>query len=185
MQPHRIVLIGGGTRSGKSRFAVDVARRLGPRRAFVATATPSDAEMRTRIERHRRDRGDGFETFEEPIALAERLAGFDDYDVVVVDCVTHWLSNLLLRNVTLEKMLTEVDRVAAVLGDRRYHAVLVTNEVGMSIHPATEIGRRFVEAAGFAHQRLAAVADDLYMAALGVVIRLDPVRLDEMGTRIS
>src|SRR4051794_8246224 len=97
MHAHRIVLIGGGVRSGKSSFAIELAHRLGSRRAFVATARASDDEMNLRIDRHRRDRQDAFTTFEEPLALAEALRSLDDYDVVVVDCLTHWLSNLLLR----------------------------------------------------------------------------------------
>src|SRR3954464_4060384 len=97
MHGHRIVLIGGGVRSGKSSFAIDLAHRLGRRRAFVATARPSDEEMNLRIDRHRRERQDAFTTFEQPLDLAEALTSLDDYEVVVVDCLTHWLSNLLLR----------------------------------------------------------------------------------------
>jgi adenosylcobinamide kinase/adenosylcobinamide-phosphate guanylyltransferase len=177
MADHRIRLVGGGTRSGKSSFAVELARRLGSRRAFIATATPSDQEMRARIDRHRRDRGDAFETIEEPVALVETLSGLDGHDVVVVDCITHWLSNLLLRKMSQNEILAEVDRLTAVLKQRRFEAILVSNEVGMSIHPATELGRAFVEVVGFAHQRLSGVADDLYLAILGIVTEIRPVAL--------
>lgn len=181
MADYRIRLVGGGTRSGKSRFAVDLALRLGSRRAFIATATPSDQEMRARIDRHRHDRGEAFETIEEPVALADTLARLDGYDVVVVDCVTHWLSNLLLRKLSQNEILAEVDRLTAVLKERRFDAILVTNEVGMSIHPATELGRAFVEVVGFAHQRLSGVADDLYLAILGIVTEIRPVALADFG----
>lgn len=181
MTNHRIALIGGGTRSGKSRFAIELGLHLGSRRAFIATATPSDHEMRARIDRHRRDRGDAFETIEEPIALADTLAGLDGYDVVVVDCVTHWLSNLLLRKLSQGEILAEVDRLTTVLKERRFDAILVTNEVGMSIHPATELGRAFVEVVGFAHQRLSGVTDNLYLAVLGVVTEIRPVSLVTRG----
>lgn len=181
MDPHRIALVGGGTRSGKSRFAVELGRRLGTRRAFIATATASDSEMRARIDRHKLDRGDAFDTVEEPVALVEALTRLDTVDVVVVDCVTHWLSNLLVRKLPQEKILSEVDKLVSVLEARRFHAVLVTNEVGMSIHPPTELGRAFVELAGFSHQRLARAADDVYCAVLGMVTRLSPVDLDAIG----
>ena len=174
MDARRIALVGGGVRSGKSRFAVELGLKLGERRAFVATATPSDAEMRARIDRHKLDRGGAFETVEEPVALADVL-GRLDCDVVVVDCVTHWLSNLLIRRLGHDAILGDVDRVCAALASRRFHSVLVTNEVGMSIHPATELGRAFVEVIGFANQRLATVADDLYFAAMGVVMKMTPV----------
>lgn len=176
----RIVLIGGGVRSGKSAFAIDLAQRLGQRLAFVATAVTSDDEMKDRIERHRRDRPDSFATFEAPFALAETLAALGAYDVVVVDCLTIWLSNLLLRKDSTETILGQVDQVVRVLEERRFHAVLVTNEVGMSVHPPTPLGRAFVEVSGWAHQRVARVADRLYLAVLGIVVQIRPAgTLDE------
>jgi adenosylcobinamide kinase/adenosylcobinamide-phosphate guanylyltransferase len=174
METNRIVLIGGGVRSGKSRFAVDLARRLGQRRAFVATAGPSDDEMKARIDQHQRDRQDAFVTFEAPLGLADALASLDEYDVVVVDCLTIWLSNLLLRQDPVETILEQVDRVVDVLQRRRFHAVLVTNEVGMSVHPPTPLGRAFVEVCGWAHQRVARAADEVYLAVLGTVVRIRP-----------
>lgn len=171
-----ITLIGGGVRSGKSTFAVELAETLGDRRAFIATARPSDEEMKARIERHQQDRRGAFTTIEEPLALAETLASLDGVDVVVVDCLTLWLSNLLLAAEPMDAILARVDAVIAVLGARRFHAVLVTNEVGMSVHPPTALGRAFVEVCGFSHQRFARAADDVYLAVLGAVVRLDPVR---------
>lgn len=169
-----ISLIGGGTRSGKSSLAVSLGLRLGRRRAFIATATMSDDEMRVRIDRHRQDRGETFVTIEEPIALADALQSLTDCDVVVVDCVTHWLSNLLVRGATVDAILTDVDGVVAALEERRFHAVLVTNEVGMSVHPHTPLGRAFVEVSGWANQRLARVADQAYLAVMGTVLQIRP-----------
>jgi adenosylcobinamide kinase/adenosylcobinamide-phosphate guanylyltransferase len=174
MGTNRIVLIGGGVRSGKSRFAVDLARRLGQRRAFVATAGPSDDEMKARIDQHQRDRRNAFVTIEAPLTLADALASLDEYDVVVVDCLTIWLSNLLLREDPVESILEQVDRAVDVLQRRRFHALLVTNEVGMSVHPPTPLGRAFVEVCGWAHQRVARAADEVYLAVLGTVVRIRP-----------
>jgi adenosylcobinamide kinase/adenosylcobinamide-phosphate guanylyltransferase len=170
----QIVLIGGGVRSGKSGFAVDLATRLGTRRGFIATATRSDDEMNARIDRHRLDRRDAFTTIEEPLALAGALASLSDCDVVVVDCVTHWISNLLVRKDSTDAILQQVDAAVAVLLERRFHAILVTNEVGMSVHPPTEIGRRFVELCGWTHQRLARAADQVHLAVLGTTVRIRP-----------
>ena len=170
----RIIVVGGGVRSGKSAFAVDLGHRLGARRAFVATATESDEEMRARIARHRCDRQGAFDTIEEPVALVEALARLRDYDVVVVDCLTLWLSNRLIRGEVVDEILQEVDRLVAVLQERRFHAVLVTNEVGMSVHPPTPLGRAFVELSGFAHQRVARAADEIYLAILGKVLKIAP-----------
>ena len=172
---HRVALVGGGVRSGKSAFAVELAMARGERRVFIATARPSDDEMKTRIDRHQRDRGGAFETVEAPIALADTLSSLSAFDVVVVDCLTLWLSNLLLRGDSTESILEEVDGVARVLARRRCDVVLVTNEVGMSIHPPTALGRAFVEVTGWAHQRIARVADEVYLAVLGIVLQVRPV----------
>jgi adenosylcobinamide kinase / adenosylcobinamide-phosphate guanylyltransferase len=169
----RTILIGGAVRSGKSDFALRLARRLGQRRAFVATAQALDDEMRDRIAEHRRTRGPDFETFEEPIALPVILRSLTA-DVVVVDCLTLWLSNLLLRDDSNESILAAVDELVSVLGERRRSILLVTNEVGMGIVPETPLGRRFRDLAGIMHQRLAAAADEVYLAVLGTVLRIKP-----------
>ena len=170
----RVIVIGGGVRSGKSAFALARARLIGQRRGFIATAQAFDAEMTERIADHQRTRGADFQTFEEPLALPERLAMIRDLDVVVVDCLTLWLSNLLLRDESAAQIATRVDELARIVETRPYHTILVTNEVGMGIVPDSALGRQFRDVAGFAHQRLAAVATELYLAALGVVIRLRP-----------
>ena len=171
----RLIVVGGGVRSGKSAFALTLARQLGARRAFIATAQAFDGEMRERIGRHVAERGQEFETFEEPIALRERLASVSA-DVVVVDCLTLWLSNLLLQQpepstAALER---EIDRLAEQLAARRSHVIVVTNEVGMGVVPESALGRAFRDLAGRAHQRVCAAADDIYLGVLGCMLRLRP-----------
>lgn len=168
-----VILIGGGARSGKSAFALERARQLGARRAYVATAQAFDREMSARIAAHVRERGGAFETHEVPHALPEAMARLDA-DVAVIDCLTMWLSNQLLQDRTEAQVLAEVERLANVLEERRLHALIVTNEVGMGIVPDNALARLFRDVAGKAHQRLAASADELYWAALGVVLRLKP-----------
>ena len=171
----RLIVVGGGVRSGKSAFALRLARELGARRAFIATAQAFDGEMRERIARHVAERGEEFETFEEPLALRERLASVSA-DVVVVDCLTLWLSNLLLQQpepstTALER---EIDRLAEQLAARRSHVIVVTNEVGMGVVPESALGRTFRDLAGRAHQRVCAAADDIYLGVLGCMLRLRP-----------
>jgi adenosylcobinamide kinase/adenosylcobinamide-phosphate guanylyltransferase len=168
-----VILVGGGARSGKSAFALARASELGERRAFIATAQAFDDEMRARIADHVRERGALFETHEVPHALPEALAELDA-DVVVVDCLTLWLSNLLLQERTGDQIAAEVERLAAVVERRRAHIVLVTNEVGMGIVPDNALARTFRDVAGRAHQRLAAIADEIHFATLGVLLRLHP-----------
>jgi adenosylcobinamide kinase/adenosylcobinamide-phosphate guanylyltransferase len=170
----RVILVGGGTRSGKSDFALAAARRLGRRRLFVATAQPGDDEMHTRIRRHRETRGTDFQTVEEPLAVAEVFRRMEEHDVVVLDCLTLWLSNLLLRGQEAEAVLRQVDELAEVLDRRPAHAVIVTSEVGLGLVPETPLGRVFRDVAGLAHQRLADMADEVYFGVLGVILRLKP-----------
>jgi adenosylcobinamide kinase/adenosylcobinamide-phosphate guanylyltransferase len=179
----RIIVIGGGVRSGKSAFALARARVVGERRCFVATAQAFDAEMAARIADHVRTRGADFRTVEEPIAVAERLAALRDLDVVVVDCLTLWLSNLMLRDEPAAVIARRVDELVRAVRGRPFHTILVTNEVGMGVVPGSALGRAFRDLAGQAHQRLAAVADELYLGALGVIVRLrpDPIAVQSPG----
>jgi adenosylcobinamide kinase/adenosylcobinamide-phosphate guanylyltransferase len=170
----RIVLIGGGARSGKSTFALARARELGARRLFVATARRYDAEMTERIDRHRAERAGEFDTVEEPLAVADVLLGATGHDVAVVDCLTLWLSNLLLDGLPVEEIERRVEALAQALARAPCHVVLVTNEVGMGLHPETPLGRTFRDLAGRAHQRLATAADEIHLAVLGLILRLKP-----------
>ena len=170
----RIILIGGGSRSGKSGLALKLARRLGARRLFVATGQARDGEMRERIRKHQETRGPDFTTREEPLAIAEALSDVKDIDVVVIDCLTLWLSNLLLADKTPDEIERRVRELEAVLQQRRFHAVIVTNEVGLGIVPETPLGRLFRDIAGSAHQQLSRVADEVYFSVLGTMLRLKP-----------
>lgn len=190
-----LVLLGGGVRSGKSRFALRRAGELGSRRVFVATAEPLDAEMAARIARHRAERAAAFVTVEEPVALAERLASLwrppdpaqrpsDDVggdrdaahlpDVVVVDCLTLWISNLLVRGETEAAVEARIAHLRRALRDRAGHVILVSNEVGMGLVPETALGRRFRDVMGELHQVLASEADEVYAGTMGVLLRLHP-----------
>lgn len=173
-QRGRLVLVGGGVRSGKSAFALARAAQLGQRRAFVATAEARDAEMRARIARHRAERGAEFRTLEVPLALPAALREFEAIDVVVVDCLTLWLANQLLRDAPQEQLLAAVDELLATLAGRSFHTVIVTNEVGMGIVPESALGRAFRDVSGLAHQRIARAADEVYFAALGMLLQLKP-----------
>jgi adenosylcobinamide kinase/adenosylcobinamide-phosphate guanylyltransferase len=190
----RIVVVGGGARSGKSRFALARAMALGERRVFLATAEALDDEMRARISRHAEERGRAFTTVEEPRRLAEAItAAGPDTDVILVDCITLWLSNLLVAgSPDLDRPDASVveqpiaDLVAA-LRRRTCHVVLVSNEVGLGIVPMAPLARAFRDATGRAHQALAAIADELYLAAMGVILRLrpDPVTVVEHGVDLD
>jgi adenosylcobinamide kinase / adenosylcobinamide-phosphate guanylyltransferase len=174
VKQRRIILVGGGARSGKSAFALTVARRLGSARLFLATAQAGDDEMHARIRRHRETRGADFQTVEEPLAVTDVLRRAEGLDVVVLDCLTLWLANLLVGGQDADEVLRQVEELAGVLDQRRTQAVIVTSEVGLGLVPETPLGRTFRDVAGLAHQRLAGLADEVYLGVLGLMLRLKP-----------
>ncbi|MBF0587133.1 bifunctional adenosylcobinamide kinase/adenosylcobinamide-phosphate guanylyltransferase [Prosthecochloris sp. N3] len=163
-----VIYISGGARSGKSSFALERALRY-PSRAFLATAEPFDEEMVERIDKHRRERGDGFLTLEEPVALDEALRSLPDgIDVVLVDCLTVWTGNMMHREFSEREIMNAVGRLVDVLRDPPCHVILVSNEVGMGIVPEHAMARRFRDLAGMINQKVAAVATEAYFLCSGL-----------------
>lgn len=173
MTHNPLILVGGGSRSGKSNFGLAVARRLGSSRLFVATGQPGDEEMRARIRRHRETRGPDFQTVEEPLAIVEVLERTDGR-VVVLDCLTFWIANLLMAGMDAETVACRVEELAGVLELRRTPTVIVSSEVGLGLVPESPLGRIFRDVVGLAHQRLAGLADEVYFGVMGVMLRLKP-----------
>ncbi|MDB4987053.1 MAG: adenosylcobinamide-phosphate guanylyltransferase [Myxococcaceae bacterium] len=171
----RLILIGGGVRSGKSAFALARARELGARRMFIATAEAFDDEMRERAVRHREERGREFGTLEAPreLVLALREASLDA-DVVVVDCLTLWLSNLLLEGRDAAVIALRVRELCEAIGELSIPVIVVTNEVGLGIVPDSKLGRVFRDVSGAAHQALSRDAQELYFAVMGQLLRMRP-----------
>lgn len=171
----RFILILGGARSGKSRFALDRGDLLGGEKIFIATARPSDKEMARRIERHRRERPEGWKTIEEPLHLADLLRSIEGKaDVAVIDCLTLWLSNLLMAmGEDEEKILKEVDRLVKAARSVRLSVVAVSNEVGLSIVPVHPLARLFRDLSGLLHQRWAAEADEVYWMMAGIAVPIN------------
>lgn len=166
----KTTLILGGARSGKSRFAQGLAEQADGRLIYVATAGAYDAEMEDRIERHRLDRGKRWETVEEQYDLAGVIArrGLTG-TVLLVDCLTLWLSNLMLA----EKNRTDAsERLVAALERQEGHVIFVSNEVGWGIVPETPLGRAFRDEAGRLNQVLAAQADAVALVVAGLPLWL-------------
>lgn len=183
-----VTLVTGGARSGKSALALRLAS-VHPRPAFVATAEARrDPEMAERIRRHRRERGDSFVTVEEPLDVAGALRDLpEDCAAAVVDCLTLWISNLMLRAAqsrdeaetppTELAAYPEIEALLELLASPRRPLVLVTNEVGWGVVPATPLGRAFRDLAGRVNQEAAALAGRVVMVVSGVpwVLRGEPL----------
>ncbi len=161
-----IILVGGGARSGKSTFALERARKNGRRLGYLATAQPLDEEMQHRIAAHRHERGDSFVTIEEPLEIASVIAG-SEFDAMVVDCLTLWISNL-----TLAGREPDVSGVLEAARQAGGEVVFVTNEVGCGIVPDNELARRFRDTAGRVNQAVAACASEVYWMVFGCALRV-------------
>jgi adenosylcobinamide kinase/adenosylcobinamide-phosphate guanylyltransferase len=174
-------LILGGARSGKSRFAIaDIPSHA--RVAFVATAQAGDGDMAARIARHRAERPRGWLTIEEPFALAPRLASLSrEVECVIVDCVTVWVANLLLRGDADGDILAAGDELAAIAARRVVELTLISNEVGEGVVPATADGVRFRDLLGFVNQRLAAASDRVTLMVAGLPLAIKTSRASGSG----
>jgi len=163
-----VTLVTGGVRSGKSQMALTLAAGRG-RRVFLATAEPLDEEMRKRIKKHQEDRGASFLTVEEPIHLAEALDNLPaDVDLVLIDCLTVWVGNLLHRKGADEGGFPEIDDFLTRLADPPCDLIIVTNEVGMGIVPANELARRFLDLAGWLNQKVAGIGTRVIFMVSGI-----------------
>ena len=169
----RLVLVTGGARSGKSRFAEQRLAELAPAGPwrYVATAEALDDEMRARIAHHRARRGEPWRTVEAPRALADAVRAPVEA-AELVDCITIWLSNLMLDGASDDAMLAAVDELAAAARAAAVPVVFVTNEVGGGIVPIDPLARRFRDLAGWANQRLASACDEVFLVVAGLPLKL-------------
>jgi adenosylcobinamide kinase / adenosylcobinamide-phosphate guanylyltransferase len=162
------VLVLGGARSGKSRFAVDSQRHVG-RVTFLATAQAHDADMAARIARHRAERPAHWRTLEEPYDLVPSLrACGTEPGAIIADCLTLWVSNLMLRGDADDWIVKQAEDLAAWLSLGEADVTLVSNEVGEGVHPPTAEGRRFRDLLGTVNQRVAAAADRVVLMVAGL-----------------
>ena len=173
---HSSHLVLGGARSGKSRYAVEQAAQSGPRVAFLATARALDGDMAARIARHRADRPARFTTVEEPqeiVAACRRAA--TAHDLILVDCATVWVANLMERGDDDAAVLASADDLARLQRERVVSLLIVSNEVGEGVHPSTALGRRYRDLLGSVNQRLAAAADRVTLMVAGLPMTVKDV----------
>lgn len=172
MDRKTVTLVLGGVRSGKSRFAVEYARRF-PRVGFVATATASDEEMLEKIRRHRLERPESWWTIEEPLELARVLnEGAAPFDLLLIDCLTFFASNLLDSSSDSSEVAIRLDCFLDALRTTPASVVLVSNEVGSGVVPAYPAGRRFRDLLGEINRKVATIADNAVLLVAGLPLTL-------------
>lgn len=162
-----IELIGGGARSGKSRYALEKAGDLPGRHTFIATAEAKDNSMADRIQRHQRERDERWTLIEEPLELASKIAQQRAGDIVLVDCLTLWLSNWLCSE-KAARWTTQKQEFLTALQQTSAEIFLITNEVGLGVIPVGQLSRDFVDQSGWLHQDIAALANRVTMVTFGI-----------------
>lgn len=168
--PGKSVLVLGGARSGKSSYAEKMAQSSGLQPLYLATGRAFDDEMENRIAIHRNRRGSDWQTVEEPLDLVGALTLHVAVDrFVLVDCLTLWLTNLMMAE---RDVAAETAGLVAMLPNLAGPVVFVSNEVGFGIVPENRMAREFRDHAGFLHQAVAAVADEVYLIAAGLPLKM-------------
>lgn len=177
----KITLLLGGARSGKSRYALELAKSFKGKIVLIVTAIPCDEEMRARIERHKKARPKSFKVIEEPLNVKNVLKRVDrSTEVILIDCLTLWVSNLMQNyqnksksSIELEeRILSKVLQLASTLKAVKPKVIIVSNEVGMGIVPETQQGRLFRDILGRANQIMADLADEVFLLVAGLPIKL-------------
>lgn len=173
MPKHTLTLITGGARSGKSRFAQQIGQQSTTDVLFVATAEAHDDDMATRIARHQAERPTHWRTLETPRAPAEALRRVEPAALVILDCMTLWVTNLLLaEQSSWAEAEAELDDLVAWHSAGTSELIIVSNEVGLGIVPADPLSRDFREWLGRFNQRVASVADEVYLMVAGLAVEL-------------
>jgi len=190
----KIILVTGGTRSGKSEFAEDLAMRMGGPVTYLATLAPGDEEMQRRVATHRERRPARWTTIEEAVEIPERLAEAGrEPGVLLVDCLTGWLSNLLLSETLPHPGATGaqkeeyidgmVENLAGAACRSAASVIIVTDEVGLGLVPPYPLGRLFRDMAGKAGRRLASASDEVYLVVAGLAVEIKSRAVNLKGSK--
>lgn len=181
-----ITLVIGGCRSGKSRFALDAADQIktdqiktdrvkGGRKIFLATSVPRDPEMDKRVVTHQAERGQDWQTIEEPMMIHETIEqASKTADVILLDCLTLWTSNLMFAEYDEPQIMTAVNLLITALKQCSCPVFLVSNEVGYGIVPDNSLARQFRDMAGLVNQKIAATADRVILTVAGIDLLIKP-----------
>lgn len=170
--PPGVTLLLGGARSGKSALAVQLATRWKGPVTFVATASVDDDDFAERVRRHRADRPAAWTTVEESRAVAAALRSIEPDHLVILDCLSLWVSALMADGCDEDRATVAADDLADALAARTTPTLVVTNEVGMGVHPSTPLGREYRDVLGRVNRRLAERADRALLVVAGHVLRL-------------
>ena len=171
---NNVIFVIGGCRSGKSSHALQIAEGMpGDRKIYIATCVPQDDEMKQRVARHQRERSQAWVTIEEPLGLAEVISkNSPKTDVMLVDCLTLWLSNLLMETTNEAKLAGKISQLTDALKNATCPIILVSNEVGTGIVPENKLARQYRDLTGQANQAVAKTADKVIWMVAGIPVKV-------------
>ncbi len=169
----KVIFITGGVRSGKSKYAIKLAKNIANEVIFLATGIAKDEEMKKRIEEHKKSRPDRWKTIEETKNISSILLDIQPpCELVIIDCLTFFVSNLLLEGVNEETILQEIKKIVDIMLQVDYTTIVVSNEVGGGVVPGNELGRRFRDIIGLTNQIMAKSAHEVYLIVSGIPVKL-------------
>lgn len=167
-------LVIGGCKSGKSKFALNLANNISAtRKIFVATSVPTDLEMKERVLAHKREREESWLTIEEPVLVPEIIEEYSSKtDVILIDCLTLWISNLLFKDYGKEKIFGYIQQLVNSVKNTECPVILVSNEVGAGIVPENKLARLFRDIAGIANQEIAKEVASVVWTVAGIPVNI-------------
>ncbi len=169
----KLILITGGARSGKSSYALKLAKTQSRKVVYIATATPLDSEMRKRIKLHRKLRRKNWITIEEPIDILSAVKRTSTRKtVIILDCLTLLISNLMLKGFSDNVIYNEIKTIVKALKANAQASIVVTNEIGSGIVPDNKLARRFRDIQGCVNQLVSEEAERVYLLVSGIPVKI-------------
>lgn len=172
MSNKNFTFITGGSRSGKSSHAQKLAEEAGKKRLYIATAQALDDEMAKRISRHQKERGKDWRTVEEPVNIAEVIGTSNEYEAILLDCLTLWLCNVMHEEESDEIIFEQIDNLVRACIECKTNLIVISNETGSGIIPGDPLSRRFSDLAGLMNQKMAAAANQVILTVSGIPLTI-------------
>jgi adenosylcobinamide kinase/adenosylcobinamide-phosphate guanylyltransferase len=172
----KIIFITGSVRSGKSNFAVKFAKSSKKKVVFLATCRPLDDEMKKRVKKHRKTRPKTWKTIEEHMDIASIIKKLEKNEIILIDCLTLWISNLLLSRFSEREIFKKIKEFIMTVKEANCSIIMVSNEVGWGIVPDNKLSRLFRDIAGTLHQKIAKVCDEVYLTVAGIPIEIKNIK---------
>jgi adenosylcobinamide kinase / adenosylcobinamide-phosphate guanylyltransferase len=168
----KIIFITGAVRSGKSSFSVEIAKKSKKQVIFLATCKPSDGEMKIRVKKHQQNRPSNWQTIEENLDISSVFKNTDSKNIILIDCITLWISNLLLYGLKEKDIFKKVENFITTIKETDSSIIIVSNEVGWGIVPENKLARTFRDIIGITHQKISQASNEVFLMVSGIPMKI-------------